>query len=214
MFECRWLLECARCGRKVDEQSYLIDAQPAITVNDSRMTTTSVNSASKVAKLRHNDTLDDTRREPAESPALNSRNGENVEVTTTSNSVGSNIATTSNRVGSNIATTSTPCRNNADVLNDDAAMSTVRKIAPSNQHEYNTDDAKDTECKQRHIDVQKSNIMPPCRTPTVDKQHHAAKRMNTSALQDNQSDESPACNQQFKVISIYTLVEVGCVAQR
>ena len=50
----RWLLECARCGRRIDERLYLVDNQPpskAVTTSEGRKTpTASVDAASNVAQ--------------------------------------------------------------------------------------------------------------------------------------------------------------------
>jgi len=86
------LLECARCGRKVNEEPYFIDRQlemPNSVSNDSKMTTASNYTALKPERasssyLCHNDndkmTSDDSRRKPDQP----SHKDDNV-MTTTSN---------------------------------------------------------------------------------------------------------------------------------
>ena len=93
------MLECARCGRKIDERPYLIDIKPEMAsnaVNDSKMTTTSNDTPAKpvqspsLSHLRHNDskmttTSNDTPAKPVQSPSLSHLRHSDSKMTTKSN---------------------------------------------------------------------------------------------------------------------------------
>ena len=132
----RWLLECARDGRKVDERPYLIDTPSELPakLDDDKITAASSDAAAKPAasRLRRNDdemtTSSDSRTKTVDASSSMMRHNVN-EMTPTSN----NARTTTPMPTSNNArtTTPTPTSNNARTTTPMPTSNNARTTTPA-----------------------------------------------------------------------------------
>ena len=202
----RWLLDCARYGRKVDERPYLIDTPSELPakLDDDKITTASSDAAARPAqsvasRLRRNDdemttTSSDSRTKTVDASSSLMRHNVN-EMTTTSNNV----------------RTTTPAMSPPNARCTDREM-TVKSVGKTVQSPAQKIDViNKTDNTDRTTD--RVVISAPAnerRGPSLDKRTSATKppatvngdAMDISELKETVTDKSPSlCNQQLRVTS-------------